>query len=398
MATAGYAAGVETNAVVLSYAAETAWGTLPSVAFKALRLTSESLSGQKTRQRPSEINASRQASAAITTQESAGGQISFALSYGTFDDLFAGLLGDDWSTPLAIDSAAGDISTVATGNKLTSTTAGRFTAIAVGQWIKLSGFAPGANTNNGWYRVSAKASAQDITLAGKTVTNETPAGTAAKIRGSMLRNGVNFQSFYLQKQVGAGQFLRYPGSYVTAGSIAAALGQPVSGSFTLAAQQEMKATTDASTGAITAAPTGRVHDTVAGLGTLLLDDAAIGATVESFSLDLTNEGAAAQYGLGSAAAAGMLGGTFTGAGRLRTFFKDFTLYDRFKSEAVGRIAFRTADDTGAGYVFTGLNTTIVNPQIVAGGPGQAVMAEFALELNPDATTSKTLQIDRAPAA
>jgi hypothetical protein len=398
MATAGYAAGVETNAVVLSYAAETAWGTLPSVAFKALRLTSESLSGQKTRQRPSEINATRQASAAITTQESAGGQISFALSYGTFDDLFAGLLGDDWSTPLAIDSAAGDISTVATGNKLTSTTAGKFTAIAVGQWIKLSGFAAGANTNNGWYRISAKTSAQDITLAGKTVTNETPAGTAAKIRGSMLRNGVNFQSFYVQKQVGAGQFLRYPGSYVTAGSIAAALGQPVSGSFTLASQQEMKATTDASTGAITAAPAGRVHDTVAGLGTLQMDDAAIAATVESFSLDLTNEGAAAQYGLGSAAAAGMLGGTFTGAGRLRTFFKDFTLYDRFKSEAAGRIAFRTADDTGAGYVFTGLNTTIVNPQIVAGGPGQAVMAEFALELNPDATTGKTLQIDRAPAA
>ncbi len=90
-------------------------------------------------------------------------------------------------------------------------------------------------------------------------------------------------------------------------------------------------------------------------------------------------------------------GTFNANGKVRTFFRDFTLYTRFKNETAGRMSFRTEDNTGAGYVVEIPTATIMNPQIVAGGRGQAVMAEFTLEANPDATLTSMVQISRYPA-
>ena len=116
-----------------------------------------------------------------------------------------------------------------------------------------------------------------------------------------------------------------------------------------------------------------------------------------FSLDMQNEEAAADYGLGSAAAAGMRPGTFNANGTFRTFFKDFTYYDLFKAETAGRISFRTEDNTGAGYVIMLPSATLMNPKIVAGGRGQPVMAEFQLEANPDSVTDCMVQICRYPA-
>lgn len=392
-ATADYAAGLDANEVEISFALEETWGVLPTEQFQAIRILSESLSGQKTRDRPKEINRTRQASAAITTQESAGGGVNFALSYGTYDEWLACVMGNDWSAALAIDGISGDISTVATGNKLTSTLAGKFDDIVVGQYIKLKGFA----ANNGVYRVATKTSGVDLTLAGRTVTNETPSGSAAQIRGSYLRNSTMFKSLFLQKRLADDLFLRYAGAFVSAGSLSASVGQFMQGSFTVIAQSEDDETTDASTGAVLAAPTGRVNDNVAGFKSLQLNDTDIDAVVDMFSLDMVNEEAAADYGLGSFAAAGMRPGTFNANGKVRTFFRDFTLYTRFKNETAGRMSFRTEDNTGAGYVVEIPTATIMNPQIVAGGRGQAVMAEFTLEANPDATLTSMVQISRYPA-
>lgn len=397
MATTGYSAGVQSDAVEISYAPEATWGTLPAVAFQAIRATGESLSGQKQRQRPNEMNPSRQASAAITTQESAGGGINWALSYGTYDDLLAAVMGSTWSTALAIDSITTDISFVAASNKMTSTLAGKFSSISVGQWIKVSGATTSSGANNGFYRVSAKTSATDVTLAGKTLIDETSAAGNIKVRGSMIRNGTIFQSFHLQKKLASALFLRYPGAYPNSASLSAGMGQFLQGSFNFLAKSEADATTDASTGSVVAAPTGKVHDPVAGFGGIQLDDTNISAVAGSISLDMQNDGAAANYGLGSAAAQGVIPGTFTASGKLSTYFRDFDLYARFKAETGGPLAFRTLDADLNAYVVTVLNSTIMNPKIVAGGPNQAVLAEFDIEGNPS-SYGPTLQVDRFPAA
>jgi hypothetical protein len=97
-ATTNYQAGVETTAVQMAYIQETAWGVALTGAMKRIRFTGESLTGSKSRQRPAEINANREASAAVTTELTAGGGVNFALSYGTYDDILSGLFGGEWAT------------------------------------------------------------------------------------------------------------------------------------------------------------------------------------------------------------------------------------------------------------------------------------------------------------
>lgn len=388
-----YSAGVETTDVQLSYIIESAWGVAPNSAAQAIRITGESLAGQKQRTRPNEITGARRVSPAVTQQESAGGGLNFNLSYGTFDDLFAGVFGADWTAALSIVGIAADISTVAAGNKLTSTLASKFTNIAVGQWIELRGFSASAGVNNGFYRVAAKTSNQDITLAGKTVINETPAGTAALVRGSMLRNGDLVKSFFFQKRLASNLFLRYPGVMFSGMTLQGGVGQFFTGTLQSAAKEELNQTAAAGSGSINAAPTGGFFDSVASFGGVQIDDTALAAVVNSVSLELSREGAGMDYGMGSAAAQGARWGQVQAGGSIELFFRDFTEYARFKSEARGRVAWRMRDQGGNHYIATLDGSNLMNPQIVAGGPNQAVMARFAIEGGNDLSLP-AVQLDR----
>jgi hypothetical protein len=208
----------------------------------------------------------------------------------------------------------------------------------------------------------------------------------------IMTNGTVFQSVYLQKQLGTGLFLRYPGSYVTAATVSAALGGFVTASFTIASQTETSSATDAAS-SYAADNTNRVINTVSMTGSIQLGGTSPGS-VESFSLDFANDGAAALFAIGSATAAGMLSGVFTVTGRIRVYFKDFTLYTRYSGETEGKFNFTLTDGTKS-YLFEVLNSVLMNPQIVAGGPGQAVIAEYAIEGKKDSGTGKTCRLTRA---
>lgn len=389
MPTNGFQAGIDSNDVELSYAPEATWGVTPPVAFQDIRFTSESFTGEKTRERPKEVNSSGQASAAITTKETAKAGFNFALSFGTFDDLLAGALNGAWTPGLAISGT--DIAATADG--LASVTAGKFDTVAVGQWIEVSGFATAAN--NGFFRVTAK-TGTTVTVQGKMTVEA--AGAAVAVSGSMLRNGTTFTSFHFQKKLSADQYLIYPGVYISQFNLNAGLGQFMQGDVSGLAKSEEKATSSASTGAVVAAPTGRVHDTVTGVKSLAIDGAAVGAVVESINIQIQKEGADAQYGVGSASAQGVTKGTLTVSGTLKTYFKEFDLYDLYKDETASVLSYRTEDDAGNTYFVTLPAATIMNPKVTAGGPGQSVMAEFTLEGNPHPTLGWTVQIDRFPAS
>lgn len=388
MGTTGYQAGVEANDVQLSYAKESVWKTLPATAFKALRMTGEGLRGQKQRQRPNEIRTDAQASAAVTMQESAGGNLNFALSYGTYDDVIESWLNSAWGADLAISSSA--IAADGATEKFTGA-AGTFNSVAVGQWIKVAGFSNAAN--NGYHRVTAKAGdGSDITVATNLTTEA--AGAAVTIAGSTIHNSNVFQSLFIQKKLSASMFLRYPGAFITGGVVQAQQGQFAQGNFTWACGDEVKDITDASTGAIVAAPTGKVIDTVAGFARLELDGAPIDAVVRAVNINVTKEGAGQTYGISSAAAQGMIMGTFTLAGSVEIYFKDFTLYDAYKAESDHVIAYRQVDSSGNAYMVTIPAATLMNPTVNAGGPNQPVIAAFELEGNPHPTLGYTFQMDR----
>lgn len=397
-ATTGFQAGTEANATQLSYGIEAVYGTVPATTFQAIRYVSETLADTKTRTRPSEINPTREVSAAVTTQEQAAGAINYALSYSTFDDFISVVLGNDWGTTSTIAGVAADIAltnTGATSATLISTTAGKFTNIVAGQWIRLLGFTNAANNN--FYRVATKVSAQSLILTSivPTVT-ETPTGVLAQVRGQSVQNGTSFKSLFIQQKLSSALWLRYPGSYVTSWTLSGGIGQFLNGAFNMLAQQEINQTADASTGGVTAAPSGKVMDPIGGFGGVLWNEATIAATVDSFSLSCSNTGAALEFGMGSTTAAGVLAGTMEVTGTLKMYFKDFTVYTRFKNETAGTLEFICKDSAGNAYVITILNALTLNAQISAGGPGQAVFATFAIEGNPQAAGG-TIQVDKLPA-
>lgn len=252
-------------------------------------------------------------------------------------------------------------------------------------------------------------------------------GAAFTIRGSYVRNGISFQSFTFEKQLSTAassagyQALRYTGCFPNDGGFDVGVGDYMKCSMNFINSTQTKATS-ALSGAIYNDPVNTVViDSIKGIGTVWRGSdtgttagvpAAVSATVQKIGVKWTKEGAAAQYGIGSAAALGVRPGKITVSGSFSTYFKDFTLYDQFITEVSGPILYSACDgrlvgttanaitssefNTTRGYYITVCNATIMNPKVVAGGPGQDLMADFELEGNPDVTSmygGRTVQID-----
>ena len=395
VATTGYQAGVETTQTQWSYGFESVWGTKPAIAFQALRFTGETMGKTRTRQRPLEINATREAAAAVTVQEQVGGALNFAMSYGTYDDLFAIALGVEFSTPLAIAGIAGDITITAGTNVLSSTLGTKFSAIVQGQYIRLLGFTNAAN--NGIWFVQTKTDNSHLVLAGiRTIVTETPGGTAAQIRGSTAQNSTEIRSVWLQEQLAPALFLNYPGTFVTGFSLQAQIGQFFNGSFNLLCKDESNATVNGSTGAVLAAPGGRVITPTSGYLGTLIDSAAPTAIIDQLNLTVANTGAVPEYGLGTAGSAGFTGGYLEASGTFRAFFPDFNLYTMYVAEAQHLIGFQMQDANADAYVFSFGTATLSDAKVNAGGPGQPVYASMAFMADPAPVGGGTFRIDKLP--
>lgn len=402
----GYQAALETTNTAMSYAPETAWATAPATTFQAMRILSESMAHKKTRTRPPEIRGDRQSAPALTTQEGASGTIAFPVFFSEtgrasqFDDFLASTVGGDWQPPTVISGVAGDIALASSG-ALTSTTSGKFNGLRVSQVLKLNGFTNAVNNN--FFRVAQIVSDTSLILApmGFVPVTETPTGTVAKISYSNLRNGSFFKSIFMQQRLdpGASKWFRYPGSYPSKGSLTLALGQFLSASFDMTSQQEMKGLADVSTGGIIPAPNTRDMDPIAGFKGVFWNDAPLATGVNSAGFDLTNDGAAGEYFLGSALAQGMLGGTFMATGRCELSFKDFLLYDAFRAETQGVYAVRYGDAVGNNYILTMPNSLIMfDSGVPVSGSNRMLMATASVEGNPDTDAGCTISIDRFNAA
>lgn len=179
-----FSAAFDSSNVELAFVEETTWGntnnTAPSATGQVIRLMGESLTETRNRTRPAEINASGQASASLTTQVQAGGGINIGISYGTYDELFKGLLNasgnGNWTTNTTYGITSGNIGAVdkttgvtLDGGALAGLYPGFTTAssvltagFSVGDWIKVTGFTGtgyqgagnnDAGRNNGFWRI-----------------------------------------------------------------------------------------------------------------------------------------------------------------------------------------------------------------------------------------------------
>jgi len=394
MPTTGVNAAVATNDILLAYALEAAWGVKPAVAFNQMRIESENFTSSKTRARPGEINPTGQASGAVTTKVEAKGDLKFSLSTATPFDLFcASIMG---VADTAVNFAA-KVTVAATASGFTDSGSGFVTGnVHAGDWIRVTGWLAGNAANNGYYQVLTVVAGTITTLPAPPVV--AAAGNSVTFTGQKCVNGTNINSFWFQKQLASNMFFAYPGSVCTGGGISASLGGFFSGDLSFLCKDQVKAIVDGSTGAQIAAGTGTVIDTVNGFGTIYRGAAPLDGILQKIDLKWQQQGARQQYGMGSTAAAGFGKGLLEVSGTMEVYFKTFALYDEFIAETGAMISFRATDLTGAGYIFTMGNATIMNPTIVAGGPNQDVMATFQIEANPTSAASifggQSFQIDK----
>jgi len=417
--TVGYSAALDTNDLVMSIVPEATWGVTPATpSFKSLRLDGEGFSGSKTRARPNEINPSGQASAAVTTKEESTGSLNFSVSASeTSNLLLASALNGAFTPP--VDYSGDDVAiSAASGTTCTLTAAGgsflTTNQVIPGQFLKV--FADGSGSANGSFigRV-VTVSATDITFdcCSKTmITVLLAAMGTTTIKGSCLRNGTTFNSFTVEKKMSATLYLRYAGSFPTEGSLEVGVGDFLKGSMSFINKAEVAAIVGISGATYAAATVGTVIDSVRGIGTVWRGVNAgstsgavstIAGIVQKLSVKWTKEGAAGQYGIGSAAAVGVRSGRILVTGSISTFFANLDLYNQYLNEQAGPISFYAIDglptaSATRGYVITFCNANIMNPKVVAGSASADFMADFEIEGAPDISSpslfaGKTLQID-----
>lgn len=387
-ATTGYLAGTDSNDLEMSYVIESAWGTTPSANFQKFRVNSESFRERKTRIRSPEIRSDAQAAAQTTTEVQASGGHTSGISYGNLDDQWACLVLGEWTADLNI---SGTGIAVDGTNEQFEGAAGDFDDVTVGQWIKVAGFATAAN--NGYHRVTDKAvDGSTITVASNLTTEAS--GASVTITGSMLRNGTTFRSLTYQKKFSSTLWFNYPGSFPTGGQINAQRGQYFSATLDVLCKHQAKATAALGTGFV-AAPTKKVMDTVGHFKSLNVSDLPSASKINALNTTLTREGAGMAFGLGSKSSIGLTSkGLLTASGTIDIYFDSFEFYDEYDAETPLVVSYRVSDGPGNTYIVTTPELVLNDPEIVAGGQNQAVMARYQWGADPSETYGNTWQMDR----
>lgn len=139
----------------LSYAIESVWGTDPSGNYQIVRKTGDAgVSIDRPEIASSEWNDRRGVTNVRLGNKVVGVNVPFELSYGSYDDFIASAFFSDW---VAAGTASSALTvTVIAGSTRTVGATGIGTGIAVGDWVKLSGFTSTLLANNGFYKVTAR--------------------------------------------------------------------------------------------------------------------------------------------------------------------------------------------------------------------------------------------------
>ena len=217
-------------------------------------------------------------------------------------------------------------------------------------------------------------------LVKESMTEIMAAAINADATTGTFQNGTDFKSFTLIKRYSPTVLLEYLGSQPVSMTLEVQTGQFLSLAFNFLCKNEEGLTTDL-VSTIGSIDTNKIMDPVNSVATISWG----GSNVNGCSmvrLQTQKQGAENQYELGSEAAAGTSQGQLMVSGNLSTYFNDLTLYDDFKSETSRELILSVLDDTSGGYTFTLPNARIMNPSIVASGPGPAIIAEFNVEATP----------------
>jgi hypothetical protein len=394
-----FRAGADSSQAQLFFVKETTWGQVPAGPPKlnTARITSESLTLDKTTQRSNEISAGRKVRNRILTAFEVGGDIGFELSLdapgsGGLADLFDGALFGAWSADLAIGPEAIDAS-AADNSFSDNPAAGAFAAVRVGQWIKAAGFTDPAN--NGIFQVISKPSDDKVAVDASLVTE---AGSGDEtVTGRMLRDGTTAHSYVFELLFGGittPQYLGFLGNMFGRLAMSFETDAIVTGTLSvLGKDMNDPSAVSLGDGAPNPAGTGEVANTVTDVGFIREAGATPSAFIRTLDVTLDN-GLRVQRAIGNGPGAAGIGlGDADVTGRLAAYFIDGSLIAKYKAHTPTQIDWRVTDAAGKALVITLPRVRLSSFGAPISGPNQDVEQAFDFEAEVDPATDATIQFD-----
>ncbi|MBS1015199.1 phage tail tube protein [Acetobacter persici] len=406
-ATAGIAAGAQTNDTVLDWALEATYKTPPTGNYQQGRFTAETLSRQETTARPLEINTVKEVSQSVVTQIAASGRISGALSTGTYDDFLAGVLGADFLSATLASTASlavtltksnpswQNLPTIETG------VSGGFAEFdPYGGILSISDASLPRNATvsydkivNGMHTIILPSGELDNVFSG---SDPFSLSTSGSVNSIYLVNGNVDKTYTIRKKI-LGKYLMYPGSVINQVQLTFAQGQFAQVEIDVIPANEVLSDADVAS-SVLVAPSGVVHNTVDNFLGVSIFGVVPAGCVTSASIILARSGSKVDYGNGHADGCGADLGQFQATGSISLYFRTWDQYQAALSGTQGRVVIKSVDNTGNGYAFVFINAALRNPQLQTDSVNKTYELKLDIEGNPG-TYGNTFAIFRlAPAS
>ena len=395
----------DSSSTQLFYRAEQTWGEDPTLAsplepLRELRFTNESLNYSAQTAVSEEIRSDRQVSDIIRTGVESGGDIGVELSFGAFDDLFEGMLYNDWSAVLDSDATSpADPGFLVSGSPSTisaaSPTTGILDLLTVGAFIEItaSTLSP---SNDGFYRVDANSGAGSVTVSPPLPS----AGVDSfRIRESHLRNGVTLKSFLLEKAfTDVSEFFTFTGMRVGTANISIAPGAILTGSFGFSGENATMQGTSIIAGLTSPesipVAANDVYNAVDNVGNVLIDgvvDADVCFTEISFDVE---NNLRFQPCIGQLESSGIGVGRTQISGTLSAYFINRTFFEKYLNFDTVSVSFSVTDAAGNTYLIDFPSVKFTNGEVVAGGNDEDVLVTIEFTAKRDPTLGFTLGMNR----
>jgi hypothetical protein len=375
---------------------EVTWGLTPAnPELIPVRYTGESLDDGITTEKSKEIRSDRMVSDLVITDASITGDINVEFSYASFDDWLESAMMSAWAGAHAIVGVAGDISTTAGG--VSSTTAGKFTGIVVGQWLKLSGFTD--PDNNIFTRVTAVGPGDALTLSPAPGSVETPALAAAHIdTDGYVRNGVTEQSYTITEIFNDATVVtrrNFYGMRVKGFSFDMKTAALLTGKFSFigkSAEYTVAAFAGETTGD---GSTTDIMNCVTNMQSIFQNGAPLTTegSVMSLTLELDNQHRP-QKGLGVLGNVGVVASQLSVKATASQYFETKDQADIFKNAEAFSFSFVLVDNDGNAYIFTLPRCKYDSFKVNSSQLDSDVMAQTTFQALLDPASDCMVQIDR----
>ncbi|WP_434603807.1 phage tail tube protein [Acetobacter oryzoeni] len=393
--TTGTSAGQDTNLSGVDYALEPVFGQAPSGLYTPLRYTSATLAPQDSESTPDEINGIPEVAQSVLTSQGTSGSIGGTLSFGTFEDMLAGIFGNDFVTGTvsgSSDSKTGYSYTLANSYTGELPNLGGIDAASIATinaWPK-NGAVYIVDPDNGianffqYFKTSASGviALQTKGALSAFLAANTNAGPNARIYGPSLINGSMGKTFTFRKNL-LGQWEHYTGTMINQVQIQLQQGQPATIDIDLLGSSMSLSSTNI-TSSVAARTTSPLIDTVDGFMGCTIFGAKPAGCIRSATITLSRDGSGQDYGMGHTGACGLRFGSFKAAMELEYFFKSYDQFTAWAANQSGLVSVGVQGSDGKGYQFAALNGIIRNPKTPISGKNQTVVATVSVTCNPQA--------------